>query len=985
MVVVSMAFIAIIVGALLTAAGYAYRMKMQDLNARDNFYYVEHAMEEIYAGVGSETVENMQEAYIYTVEHMVRYDVDTQTYVAIDDAEAEKMFKDRFMSNISNNDYFSDSNLSATLGNYISDSTVELDTSNLYVKRDYVNVEGKTVLDKITIKNVAVTRTVKYDKSIANGDYTQTISADIEIGNPDFDVLFNTTGTGQNNIFTYAMLADMGVEVNQTSPLLIAGNIYAASDYYNKQYNDETMSDTNTSNKYPATAGENEISYNHIKVTSKKYADNDTSTYYNKYSTISSPEVSGQRDNFDGINTRSKYSGLYIDKGNVSILADYVIVPGTIAVLNRGSLVVYGKNGNTMSEAEIWTDDVVLGGYSSILASTADDDDPTYVGPSANLRAELYVKDDTELNASNSFLKLDGSYYGYGDSTEKDDRVFGPAVDKSLFQVYATDNLGDLVHDSNGNLITENRGHYNSSAIIVNGERSTLDLQLTDTIYLAGRSYIELSRYISSKDDEDALKSDSAEFMSGDIANDTTIINRQTIEYFPETTADKPGKNADGTQAADTVFTRDYKTGESLSLKTSQLAYIPVQSVGIPDTTYGVDNFTKTLTDGDGQYIYFADLHPALRGSALFEKYFPANRFYDFSRATYPSDPTPADAMRKYAIPVIIQEVSGKKYYYYDLERAYNQIKRSNIIGASYIDEDAFVAEFPTAEDYAASFIRDYVAELNNPNSTIAEYLTDIRDYEDFEAGNIILPDSTKNPQIYSTGAITSKAGTQFDVVVDGINLNNLFSSSTYGGAGTVATDFSDNLDLEYAFIKWNLGHSVLADTDPEKVYIKNMVAENYGSYITPINKFMNFDKIPETDAFKDKKITLSSGYTVIVSWDDITLDESDEISGIIITKGDVTFGNNVTSFQGLIIAGGKIYINGSLQTMTASAEICRTILRECQLSGSDDCKYLLSLFKGYEDSVLGEKAVEDTDVKTIDTIDYSDVCKISNWMKNVE
>ena len=75
MVIVSMAFIGIIVGALLTAAGYAYRLRMQDINSRDNFYYVEQAMNEIYAGVGSETLENMQDAYVYTVENMVRFDI----------------------------------------------------------------------------------------------------------------------------------------------------------------------------------------------------------------------------------------------------------------------------------------------------------------------------------------------------------------------------------------------------------------------------------------------------------------------------------------------------------------------------------------------------------------------------------------------------------------------------------------------------------------------------------------------------------------------------------------------------------------------------------------------------------------------------------------------------------------------------------------------------------------------------------------------
>lgn len=967
MVVVSMAFIGIIVGALLTAAGYAYRMKMQDLNARDNFYYVEHAMEEIYAGVGSQTVSDMQDAYVYTVEHMVSYDVDTQTYVAKSDEEAEKDFTKKFMENISGNNYFSEANLANTLSGYITDSTVKLDASKLYIKRDYAADDaGNLVLDKITIKNVTVTRTVQYDKSIANGDYTQTISADIEIGNPDFKVLFNTTQNKQSNLFDFAMVADMGVEINQTNPIVISGNLYAASDYYNKMYNDAQYRNLTNYSKYISdntdkfkaiTEDKNHyenggLEYNHNRVSSKTYAEDSTSKYYNAYSTLSLP--TGTYDYFDGINERSKYSGLYINRGNVSILADEIIVPGTVAVMNRGTLNVYGKSGNAVSEAEIWTDDIVLGGYSSMVPAADDDDEPTYIGPEANLRANIYVKDDTELNASNSSFILNGSYYGYGDSTEKDDRIFGPAVNPELFQV--------TTKNSEGTDVIENRGHYNSSAIIVNGERSTLNLQNTKNIYLAGRSYIELSRYVTSTDDEEPLTTTSPEYMSGDRNKETTIINRQTVEYNPTTTATKGGSDT-----ADTVFVRDYKTGESISLKTNQLAYIPVQFTGIPTPERDLLDMIN-LYDDEGYYYYSANLHPALRGSDLFNEYFPSARFLDTSD--------------KYNIPCIMQEVSGKKYYYYDFERAYRYIANGTTwLSTSYIND--FKQKYPTAEDYAAAFIKDYVAELNDNNSTIAEYLTDIRDYENFEAGNILLPDTAinTNSKLYSTGAITTKAGTQFDVIVNGIDLGTLFNSTAYGGTAGLAADFSDNLDDEYNFIKWNLGHAETADETAEMSYIKSMVDSDYASYITPINKFMNFDKLETNEV----KLNLSSNYYVVTSRNDVTINKSGDVSGIIITMGDVYFGADVTSFQGLIVSGGKIYINNNLQTMSASAEICRTVLRECQMSQDEDCKYFLSLFKGYENTQLKPIDETDTDVKTIDNIDYSDVCKFTNWMKNVE
>lgn len=73
LVVVALGFVGILTGALLTAVGYAYRQKLYDYNSKSNFYYLEQAMDEIYAGLGSQTMETMQEAYEETREEAVKY------------------------------------------------------------------------------------------------------------------------------------------------------------------------------------------------------------------------------------------------------------------------------------------------------------------------------------------------------------------------------------------------------------------------------------------------------------------------------------------------------------------------------------------------------------------------------------------------------------------------------------------------------------------------------------------------------------------------------------------------------------------------------------------------------------------------------------------------------------------------------------------------------------------------------------------------
>jgi hypothetical protein len=60
-------------------------------------------------------------------------------------------------------------------------------------------------------------------------------------------------------------------------------------------------------------------------------------------------------------------------------------------------------------------------------------------------------------------------------------------------------------------------------------------------------------------------------------------------------------------------------------------------------------------------------------------------------------------------------------------------------------------------------------------------------------------------------------------------------------------------------------------------------------------------------------------------------------------------------------------------------------VLSDCQFLGGDEAQTVLSLFKSHEDAEVGTSTTVDTSVKTIDTINYSDVVRFDNWMKNVE
>ena len=255
-------------------------------------------------------------------------------------------------------------------------------------------------------------------------------------------------------------------------------------------------------------------------------------------------------------------------------------------------------------------------------------------------------------------------------------------------------------------------------------------------------------------------------------------------------------------------------------------------------------------------------------------------------------------------------------------------------------------------------------------------------------------------------------------------------------GSEKVYTDvyqLSNDMELEYEYMKWNLGHysatgDALQDSNNniEKQYIKDLIAsKDFGdSYLTPINKFTDVSLIDssvtvspnisgsDVSTSSNVVLDLASKYSVWISDKNVTVkarkEDKGKVRGIVITKGNVYFDdsadNGVTDFEGAIIAGGKVYINGKVSAITSSPEICRAILRECllnytklHLKDSDpaldkqDPAYaynlLLSLFRGY--SVSGDNnnagSTEDDTVKSIDSIDYTDVVSFTNWMKNVE
>ncbi len=977
LVIVALAFVGILAGALLTAVASVYRLKLYDYNAKSNFYYLEQAMDEIYAGVGTQTMTDMQEAYQDTREKVIYYDAKTKSYKNVGNDKANKLFKDSFMSRIANesfynvkykqdpisHEYYVDdtSGLAKELKGLISNNSVELVSENLKVLRLDENgnpfTSGSThLLSKVVIKDVTLKRTSEYNRSTANGMFTQTISTDIEISRPDFDVNFNSNNLDIDNLFSYCLVADSGVEINssQNSNLMINGNIYAATDFYNKTYNQyDLVAETKLTkpefslNRVTDDGEVDTVTYKMNKIYNRSYGDDEASTLRN-YNAVYNKNITALPSVlYDGNNDNSKYSGLFIDGTNVNILADYVIVPGSISVMNAGGLTVFGRDGSEISQANVWTDEVVLSGYVPKEVSTKKEK-----GANAYFDANLYVKDDTQIESNSANLKVSGGYYGYSNSTTSDDRLFVPTTKKDKNHNYIYEQVVDKTTNKK-----ENRGHYNSSAIVVNSKNAIVDLSELETLYIAGRSYVELSHL------KNGTVANSHNGTSFDIEDDIYDANNKVYKkgtYNVNETNNTYAYNSD---------IDDYKTGESISVKSSQLAYVPDKT---PMAVY-VKN-----SSGDSVFDHYeCDVDVNLGKSSFFKKYFGAQ--YDSDNNVSEVDVS--------VVPVIYTEdtVNGttKKMYFIDFDyvvanKLYNKDrfdKSDSDITSDYLKAQ-FIKDYFDYFDYSEIYKgTDADAKLAIPHHTdsgsivydvdtrimmddIESLLTDVTEYIDYFAGQIAIPnlDSTSNTVFsYSSGVLTNTShgtsgsndnGEIFKVKTDVNNPNSdaknkrvidnsdvtfnvvtakdsLIESTLEGSIttafneqtvrhedGTVTVDkinntinFSNEYQKHYNYVKWALMD--LEETSQEAGVVNDIVSSNGEGCITPINRYMNFDNIKSSDNLMSaaggstetniNPDNLDLGdYKVWVSNDDVHIEckasDNNNVTGIIISKGDVYF-----------------------------------------------------------------------------------------------
>ena len=161
LVIVSATFLSILVSALLMGTLLAYKLRFYKLNSLNNFYSVEKAMDEIYAGIGAATNEHLYSAYTTTAEIVVYYK-DGQ-YNNLTEDEANDLFKQFFMQGIKSDKTFSNMpTLIETLKGYITDPDVSLACDNLRIV--FKDKEGGLIVDYVGIASALKAAMKEYTK-----------------------------------------------------------------------------------------------------------------------------------------------------------------------------------------------------------------------------------------------------------------------------------------------------------------------------------------------------------------------------------------------------------------------------------------------------------------------------------------------------------------------------------------------------------------------------------------------------------------------------------------------------------------------------------------------------------------------------------------------------------------------------------------------------------------------------------------------------
>ncbi len=484
------------------------------------------------------------------------------------------------------------------------------------------------------------------------------------------------------------------------------------------------------------------------------------------------------------------------------------------------------------------------------------------------LSGTTYFADDLTIAGKNNNVKISGNYYGYGsyESATSDDCV---AKDQ-----YIQSGLS---------------GAALSSAIVVNGKNTTLDLSDTQKLMIAGRNYIASSK----------VK-----------ANDRTNTN-------------------------------DVVTGESLTVKGTQLAYLaPAEILGASGNPMTYDDYLTHLNGADEISVNWDIAVEAWGGRTLREIGVDST---EPVQAVFYNDNSATGYVYFYLNFTDAQKSADFMQMYYQN----NPTIKTNMdkyLSFYFGGEDSGI----TVKD-ADSYLR-YITNGNVLSYSGADAQGSLEEATGVNPGEKILQEEVGYQN--SWYALNRKMITSYDL----LNKEVKEDSGTMHDETDSDRSVYDNLVNEKKMVS----------------YIKDTVKDGTGKYV-----FTASDEDGGLQA-----IMYDNGETGVNKTLKISKNDADKLR-LVVCTGDVEIEAGV-KFQGIIMAKGTITLKSGAQLESAPLEAARVFQAQMSSYGDKDSIKPQDFFWEGDKYVLGNSASsgkKDT-LNGSDTYSIADCVSYENWKK---
>lgn len=476
-VLVAFLFISVLVTMLLSTVSVNFRMRAIDRRTKDEFYYAEKALNDIYTGIGQECSTILGRKYNVVLNQYK--DGTKHTYV--DQNKAYEKFVQGFVDSFSNE--YKTSTLESKLNGFIVKDTtlkgasgatsraladIDLSKCTILYYRDIERKPSDSIdvselsstgykVRSIVIKNVSV---VSNPDASENAGYVSKITTDIVIDVPWID-FFNVNKSG----YDFAFAANGGLFIKNGATVNVSGNMFAG-----------TM--------------------NFTKITSS-------------------------------MNDSSEYGGININGGTLNVEnADYVISGGDINLLRTASTpatsisTINIKNNSKFSN-QIWFENLEFKNLDAEDATTSD-----HALYKADIAGNLFASGDLQVDGNYADVNITGSYYGYNNGAEELSMKGNGKIlytKESKYKVNSYNGVASTLLSGDNESLSAR-----SSSVLVNGMHDTVAFKDLKTMMVMGNAYIN-----HEADTAKGITVQDGKITLGEVPENVALKASQMVIYVP--------------------------------------------------------------------------------------------------------------------------------------------------------------------------------------------------------------------------------------------------------------------------------------------------------------------------------------------------------------------------------------------------------------------------------------------------------------------